>query len=90
MATDSPSDLGAEDMGDELDEDEEEGLLEDSVEDGIIASQSISNSSEEDSQIGVNSSSQDEHQNPEERSQATQQQLNQILSARIQALNSVA
>jgi len=25
-------------MGDELDEDEEEGLLEDSVEDGIIAS----------------------------------------------------
>lgn len=38
MATDSPSDLGAEDMGDELDEDEEEGLLEDSVEDGIIAS----------------------------------------------------
>jgi hypothetical protein len=38
MATDSPSDLGAEDMVDELDEDEEEGMLEDSVEDGIIAS----------------------------------------------------
>jgi hypothetical protein len=48
LLSDSPSE-GAEDgVGDE-DIDEEEGLLEDSVEDAMMADESISNSSEEDS-----------------------------------------
>jgi len=75
LLSDSPSE-GVEDGIGEEDIDEEEGLLGDSVEDNMMADESISNSSEEDSQVGINSSSQEEHQNPEERSQANQSQLN--------------
>ena len=43
-------------------EDEDEGLLEDSVEDGLIDAETITNSSEEeDSVAGANSSSQEGH-----------------------------
>ena len=48
LLSDSPSEGAEDEVGDE-DIDEEEGLLEDSVEDAMMADESISNSSEEDS-----------------------------------------